>query len=400
MLEEMMRRFFSNKSINRMYIHSSLFNLAERIGWIFGPIFLIKVGYSIPQVFCMWACLFMIRLPARYIFLKILPWTGLVRSAIMGLTSYIIALTMLPLLRDDVSWLAPFLLFYSIGMTFYWTSYHTMFGMLGDQKDRGKQVAMLSSISLLLMAFEPYISSMIIHFVGYQALFAASAVLMALAVLPLLGISIKTPVFQSSHSKAQRDACRWVAAYHAFCSFKEYGHPFLWRLIVFFMLADIMKFGAALTGGLLFLAAIQLFIGDAVDRGRGYLLLKIGTVVTLIQVFVRALLITTPVGVAMSEGLSVGGKLMTQVEANFYNRGKDAENYFYYIYWAEVAWDIGAMTTLLTMASMAWVGFTLTQIMMIITPFGLIGFYFVNAAMDENKKRSRKIAIPPIENSI
>ena len=333
--------------------------------------------------------------------MKILPRLGLVRAAILGLGFYIVALCMLPYLRSNADWLAPFFLFYALGMTFYWTAFHTLFGIVGDKADRGKQVAMLSTLSLLLMVFEPYASALLIHFVSYDALFMVSAVLMGLAAIPLVGIEIATPVYHVTGGKAQREACKWVAWYHVFCSFKEYGHPFLWRLIVFFMLSDILKFGLAMTAGLLFLAVIQLFIGEAVDKGRGYFLLKIGTAIAVVQIFVRGLLITTPIGVAMSEGLSVGQKLMTQVEANFYNRGKDAENYFYYIYWAEVAWDLGALATLLTMAAMAYAGFELTTIMMTIAPFGLIGFYIVNAQLDENrKKRHRKAVIPPIGNNI
>ena len=129
--------------------------------------------------------------------------------------------------------------------------------------------------------------------------------------------------------------------------------------------------------------------------------MKIGTAIVMVQIFVRGLFITTPMGIALTEGLSVGQKLMTQVEANFYNRGKDAENYFYYIYWAEMAWDLGAMTTLLVMAGMAYAGFALTTIMMTIAPFGLIGFYIVNAQLDESKSRRHKaVPIPPIPNNI
>jgi hypothetical protein len=265
-----MRKFFTNKAVNRIYVHTTLFNFAERIGWIFGPIFLIKSGYSVSHVLTLWATLFMIRLPARYIFLKILPWLGLVRAAVMGLGFYVVALCMLPNLRDDPIWFAPFFLFYSLGMTFYWTAYHTIFGMVGDKADRGKQVAMLATLSLLLMAFEPYASALLIHFVSYDALFLVSAVLMALAAIPLMEMKVATPVFEKTYSLELRQACKWVSWYHAFCSFKEYGHPFLWRLIVFFMLSDILKFGFAMTAGLLLLAGIQLFIGDAVDKGRGF----------------------------------------------------------------------------------------------------------------------------------
>ncbi len=373
-----MRRFFTNKDVNRIYAHGVLFNFAERTGWIFGPLFLVKSGYSIPEVLLMWASMFMIRLPARYIYLQFLSFFGLVRALCIGIFFFIAGLAILPMLPDAPDLLAPFLLCYSLGMMFYWTAYHTIFGMLGDKADRGKQVAMLGTLSLLALAFEPYISALIAHHIGFGALFIFSAFLMLLSALPLLKLKIKVPIPQKKHSKAQREACRWVVIFHIFCAIKEYGHPFLWRLAAFLMLGSIVKFGAAMTAGYLLLAGIQLFVGDWIDKGKGYLLLKLGTVIALLQVFIRALSITTPVGVAASEGMSVGQKMMAQIDANFYNQGKDTENYFHYIYWAEVAWDGSAMGMLLIMAALAYMGLPLTTIMMVLAPIGLLGVYWIN----------------------
>lgn len=381
-----MRRYFSNKSVNRLYIHKSTFAMAERIGWIFGPIFLLKIGYTVPEALTMWAALFMMRIPLRYLYARTLHVVGLKKGLLGGLFFFGAAMMFLPYLETNIDLLAPFLLLYSIGMTLYWTAFHTIFGMLGDAGDRGKQVAMLNVLIQIVTSVVPLISGAIAYYISYQALFYLAALLMAAASVPVLPLTIKTPEATGKHSKKQREACRWLATFHFFYAIKDYAHTFLWRITLFTMLGNVLKFGGVLTLGLLILSMVQLFIGSAVDKGRGYFWLKIGAVITFLQMLARAFWVTTPMAAAASEAMSVGNQMMMQAETNLYNRGKDVENYFYYIYWGEVAWDLGSMLTLLAMAGLAFMGMQLQMILITLAPIGLLGYYIMNMKLMEKAK--------------
>lgn len=364
-----MRHFFANRSVNRLYAHSAIFLIAENIGWVFGPLFLLNLGYSIPAAIFLWASLFLLRLPLRYFYLRYPAFFGLKRGIVLGLCGYAGALAFLPFVRENPDLLGPFLIIYSIGMTFYWTGYHTLFGLVGDQAHRGKQVAMVNSLSLFFIAFVPYVSASIIEYIGYGALFALSAAMMLIAAAPVL--LLETPVLADKrhHSPELRAACRWIGLYHTFTAMREYGHTFIWRIIVFTMLGNLMLFGTVMTVGLLILAVMQLFVGSLVDKGRGYGLLKIGAVLTFIQITLRGFFVATPSAMAASEGMTLGKYFMTQAEANYYNRGKDSSDYFYYIYWGEAAWDVGAVITLGSMAVLIQLG---TPIIWMLG-FGVIG---------------------------
>ncbi len=373
-----MRSFFTNKDVNRIFLHKFLFNIAERIGWIFGPIFLLQQGYSLPLTLVIWSGIFAIRLPMRYLYLRGLRFFGLVRGVCVGLVFYAAAFLFLPHLKENPDYLPWFILLIGIAMTFYYTAFHTLFGVMGDKQDRGKHVAMLNTISMMLGALIPLLSAILVAKTSYYVLFSLSSLIMVAACVPLIGMQAPVPVYHKNHNATQRAACRWIAEFHFFYAIKEYAHAFLWRIIVFTMVGSLLMFGTILTAGLVIFAIIQLFAGSWVDKGKGYLLMKLGVIISVIQVLIRAFIPAVPAAMAATESLSVGGQLMAQADANFYNRGKDTDNYFYYIYWAEASWDGTVMMILLLMAGMVYVGLSLQMIMLLLAPIGLVGLYWIN----------------------
>ncbi len=373
-----MRKFFTNRDINHLFLHKFLYNIGERIGWIFGPIFMLKLGYSVPLTLAIWSGLFAMRLPIRYLYLRSFQFFGLTRAVCFGLICYAGAMCFLPHIEDNPGLIPYFLLIFSVAMTFYYTAYHTIFGLVGDKGNRGKHVAVINMMSTMFSALIPFLSAVIVEKAGFETLFSISALVMVVATIPLLKLNFPTPKLHKHHSAKQRAACRWIMKFHCFYAIKDYASTFLWRFVVFTMVGSLMMFGTIMTAGLILFAILQLFVGHYIDKGKGYLMLKIGTAISLVQVLLRSVIPAVPAAMAATEGLSIGGQLMTQADANFYNQGKDVESYFNYIYWAEVSWDASVMTILLTMAGMAYMGISLQMIMLILSPIGLIGLYWIN----------------------
>lgn len=374
----MIKQYFDNAGINRLYAHNALFTVAETIGWVFGPLYLLELGYTLPIVFLIWAGLFAVRLPLRYLYWWQIERIGLRGGAIIGLGCYAVGALMLPFLPQHQTVLPLFLFFYATGMTLYWTAFHTLFGMIGDAEKRGNQLAMLKSLDMAITAAIPALSGMIVLWFGFAALFWIVAIGMLIAAIPLL--AIQPPLIRRHvvHTAEHQKSCRWVAQYHIWHGVKEYGHPFLWRIMVFVFVGNVTDFGWLMTAGLALLIATELFIGKAIDKGDGFRWLQRGAVIAQIQIIFRAFFATTPALIVASETLSVSAQLMAQSTANFYNQGGDADNYFHYIYWGEAGWDIGAALSLSAMAAAIYLGASLPWLLLLTGSFGLWGLYRIN----------------------
>ncbi|TAH36054.1 MAG: hypothetical protein EYC62_02845 [Alphaproteobacteria bacterium] len=373
-----MRKFFTNRDVNHIFLHKLIYYCGERIGWIFGPIFMLQLGYGIDVTLAIWSGIFAMRLPIRYLYLRSFKFFGLTRAVCFGLVCYAGAMCFLPHIKERPDLIPWFLLVFSVAMTFYYTAFHTIFGLVGDTGNRGKHMSMINTLSTILSALIPLLSATIVGLAGFETLFSISAILMVIAAIPLWKLKTPTPKLLTKHSEKQKAAVRWIMKYHFFYAIKEYASIFLWRFVVFTMVGSLMMFGTVLTAGLIFFAILQLFVGHYIDKGRGYLMLKIGTAISLVQVLIRSAIPGVPAAMAVTEGLSIGNQLMTQADVNFYNQGKTAESYFHYIYWAEVAWDASVTAILLTIAGMVHIGFSLQMIMLILSPIGLLGLYWIN----------------------
>ena len=304
----MIKQYFDNAGINRLYLHNVLFTGAETIGWVFGPLYLLELGYALPVVFLIWAGLFAVRLPMRYLYWWQIERIGLRGGAIVGLACYAVGALMLPFLSQDQTILPLFLLFYAAGMTLYWTAFHTLFGMIGDAEKRGNQLAMLKSLDMAITAAIPAISGMIVLWFGFQALFWTVALGMLIAAWPLFAIHPPTIHRQVDYTPEHQKSCRWVMQYHLWHGVKEYGHPFLWRVMVFLMVGSVTEFGWLMTAGLALLIAAELFIGKAIDKGDGFRWLQRGAFIAQIQIIFRAFFATTPALIVASETLSVSSR--------------------------------------------------------------------------------------------
>ncbi len=373
-----MRHYFTNSGINKIYAHGAIFTGAESIGWVFGPLYLLELGYSISATFLVWAGLFAVRLPMRYLYWWQIERIGLRGGVIGGLAFYAAGIAILPSLPERPDLLPLFVGLYAAGMTLYWTAFHTLFGMIGDDDKRGNQLAMLKSLNMVISALVPGFSALIVTGLGFIWLFAISAFGMLLAAAPLL--TLPMPQLKRGYAKTaeHQTACSWIFQFHWWLGIKEYGHPFLWRVMVYLMIGSIAGFGGVMTAGLLILVVLELLVGRAVDKGNGFRLFQCGALIAQLQILFRAFLATTPAAIIASEAMSVSSQLMGQATANFYNQGADSENYFHYIYIGEVGWDLGAAISLSAMAGLIYLGAPLPWLLVATGSIGLWGLYRIN----------------------
>jgi MFS family permease len=373
----MIKRFFHDANVNRLYLHSVLFNIATKIKLVFGPVFLLQHGYSVVQTLLIFAGFFALRFFIRLGYLALFPYLKLRGSIILGALLTAACLPALFLATEPL-FLPLYMLIFAAGETFYYTAYNTLFGFHGEAEHKGKHFSMMFCISLLAMAGAPVLSALVITSIGYMWLFGFTAALMLFSILPLLSLTDTKERFTSFKESRKDKMNKWVFGFHFSNALHETGQNLLWSIAVFLMIGSVMEFGVITTAGILLLAVLQLVIGAWVDRGGGYPLFRLGAMTKGVQAILRAFAVTTPAAIVASEGLTIGRHLMTQADTDFYNGSKVARNHLWYFYYAEGGFDAGAVIVLLITASLYAVGISIPISLVLVAIPGLMGAaYFV-----------------------
>jgi len=91
-----------------------------------------------------------------------------------------------------VAWpLIAFVTFSVLYKTLYWAPFHIDFAKFTEKKYRGKQMSLLLNFSEVFLTLTPIIAGVVIASYGFNHLFIISAVVVSLAIIPLLFIEEK-----------------------------------------------------------------------------------------------------------------------------------------------------------------------------------------------------------------
>jgi MFS family permease len=287
---------------------------------------------------------------------------GLKKQIYFGLIFSVISLSILFL---SLKW--PFLLFlaspfWGLSTGFYWFGCHGMMVKLGDGAAFGKELGLLSSISLLFLLGAPFLGGVLIGWIGYQALFAAALIFMALSFLSLWSLK---------EEKTRHDTCLT----EIFQLFRAHRRAFLAYvgdtmgatiyaivipLYLFLILGKELSLGEFFSLSMVVVAAINLLIGRWVDvRG------KKGLIVygSILQVLVwSARMLTKGVGLWFTLDIFdrvTGGMVGIPMNVMSYEKAIEDHSTGRAVLFRELAITIGGILTCGLLVIWAWLGIDL-----------------------------------------
>ena len=171
-----------------LFLNNLTWGFASGMIWLFLPIFLFeKFNYSISKVIIFYliaAVLYGVLVPVGA---RIMTKIGLKKSLILAmpcLAFYYLSLYFFETL-GIILFIALALLMLTLFRTLYWTPYHVEFAEYGDSKERGAQIAYLSSLGLIAGVLAPFLAGFIIEQLGFPVLFIMAIILVFLSILPL-----------------------------------------------------------------------------------------------------------------------------------------------------------------------------------------------------------------------
>lgn len=361
--------YLSNRTINHLNIQASLLGLMEQAFGIFVPIYLYKNGFSLPEVFLLFALFNTARIPLRLLSFPIVRLVGLKYALMIGTVGYCLTFPLLSMVKAYDLWMLLYLLIFGTFNALHWHCFHTFYSMAGEQEHRGKQISVAAGLGTAVSALAPLLGALFIESSSFEKFFFLPLPLMVM-MLMVLNRCQNISVTKSGWHEGKKLMFNLGARIHVAEASAVYPMHIGWIFAVYFMAGEMTTLGSLITFGIIVQIIYQLWIGKVLDSGRGNIIAHIAGALRLMQVLAKAFVpLTIPRVMAIEalNGATSAHHSLSQPTA-MYNAGKDAADTFWYWLFAETAFDIGTIFGAGSVALLLWSGVPLQQTILLALP--------------------------------
>jgi len=348
--------YFRNNAVNLLNLHYAIHAVALYGGGAFYFVFLVKAGVPLPAVLGSLALILAGRFLIRPAIVPLAARVGLRPLLIIGT---LFCALQFPLLAE-VDGLGPMLLAFclvsSLGDTFYWTTYHAYFAVIGDQHHRGHQIGAREAAVALVGIVSPLATGWMLVTLGPQAAFGASAAFQILAALPLFW----TPEVKVARTApgAFKAALPGIALFFT-DGWITTGNLVVWQLALFISLGEnFVTYGGALAIAAVVGAVGGLILGRHIDAGHGSRIVWLSSLSLIALVLLRTYAAdqVALAVIANALGALVNCIYMPTLMTAVYNLAKVSPCPLRFHVATEGGWDAGGATACLTAAALISVG--------------------------------------------
>ena len=364
-----------NKTINYINIHFGLQRFAETIALTFGPIYLYKIGISIPWIFLIWAAMFGTRFFIRPFMLQLLPKIGLKKSIIIGSIIYAITYPSFLLINGlNFALLLPILLVAIVDVS-YWLPYHTYFGIMGDSEDRGKQHGVRNALIQIGNILAPLLGGSLMYYYGFIGNSLIAFLFFIICLIPLFFIEEVFPKKAFSFKEGLAKTGKRGFVIYGLEGFTTATFHFTWVLVLYFLMGE----NTLSTGGVIALTTVihiivSYFIGhnldlqheanDAITEKTKKRMLQhtpfylIGGIMSFIGIIGKTFFTWTLPSILLVEVFVMLSQALLSPYINVivYNEQKESEQPLWYQYLAETGWDVGSVFGYTAIAALVYFG--------------------------------------------
>jgi len=279
--------FFGNANVNRLNIHYGIFSLVMNGGGAFYGVYLLRAGVPAAGVLTAMAAITLCRFGFRPAIPYLAARFGLKPLVITGTLICACQYLFLANVHGVGRPLLLLILVSSIGDTFYWTTYHAYFALVGDDHHRGHQISAREALAQVVSIIGPLLTGWMLTVYGPSIAFGASTLIMATAALPLLGApNVKVARTVAGAFRAARPgillfvADGWIAS----------GYYMAWLISLFVTLhQNFNAYGGAMALAALVGAGAGMLLGRLIDAGHGQRAVMLSMAVFAATIGLRAL---------------------------------------------------------------------------------------------------------------
>jgi MFS family permease len=256
-----------NTEVKEIYWQTFIANLAVSLVFIFEPIYLYTLGYSLVGI--MW---FYVYVYAWYVVLigpgaKLTGKIGYKHAILLSNFFYVAYWIVLYLVKFHYSafFIAPVL--FALQKSFFWPAFDADVAIHDKADQRGREVGVLFSIIQITFIIAPVIAGLVSTAFGFLALFILASVLMLLSAYPIF----RTKDIYPRHRFRFKDL--W-AIFKDFPSnfFGYWGYAedlmvmSLWPVYIFIVVPKFTGVGVLTTIAMLVAAVLMLYVGNSSDH--------------------------------------------------------------------------------------------------------------------------------------
>lgn len=291
------------REIVEFYISVAIQTFALSMIFIFEPLYLYKLGFTISQILLFYTITYVLYFFITPLGGKIISRFGFEHSIFFSIPFCILYFLTLYLISFHSFFIFFAPIFLIIYKTLYWPSYHANLAKYGVEEERGKEVGALRIIGLLVGVVGPFIGGLIITSFGFNILFIIVASILFVSIIPLFTTKEKFISQKFSYKdcfnflfskKNKKDKWKFIGIG------EELIDLVLWPIFIFLIIKNYFVIGGLVSSSILLSIFATFYIGYSFDNGGGKKILKKSLLPYFIFWFIRGF-VKTIVGVFFVE---------------------------------------------------------------------------------------------------
>jgi MFS transporter, DHA1 family, inner membrane transport protein len=349
--------YFANRSFNLVYVHAALQAFASYGGEAFAFVYLLKAGVPAPLVLLAIGAMFGSRMIFRQLVLPLVRLVGLRRALIVAILAEAATYPILSQITGTGWLLFGYLALWAFSSSLYWTTYHSYVALMGDNHARGKQTSAIELIGMGMGILAPAVTGLLLTAFSPIVAFGTVAIAMALSTVPVLFGPDLAVADQAEMPREARVAARTILFADGL---RSGSFHFTWLIALFLTLgSNYAAFGGAMALSGLVGAVGGLFLGRAIDLGRGLAAVQIGFAALGVAAVARMFGWPVPfLAVAANAAAALAWPLYaTAFNARVYNLARQSPCPLRFHIVAEGGWDLGTCLSCLAAAALLYMGF-------------------------------------------
>ena len=348
-------------------MHTGFWAFGNKIVYIFGPVYMLKSGVSLPIVALIWGFSYTARFILRPLSMLLVKKIGLKKALIIGTVVYGGIFPIIYQVRGVGWWMWFLVIYLAVSDILYFLPYHSLYAGIGDLERRGQQLASRAIASLLFATAAPIVGAILAAAFGFKATYLAGVLSLLAAAVPLIFIDD----FRGNVEMGFREAYRSID-FRGFWTMlgdavKVQMETFVWVVSVFFLSADLVNFGW-LIGLQTFLTTLLLLIlGRLIDGGKAKKIFLVGSLGMALLYVSRAFLVSNITGVLLAQ-IALAVILVfweTPFDTVLYNMAKQTKSTLWFHFFGEAGADVGNGIMFYLTALLVYAGFKIQHLLVL-----------------------------------
>ncbi len=370
----MIKSFIDNPNVNLFNIHAAIIRKANDAGQLFGPIYFYQSGFPLWQVFVIFGCLHLGRIPFRLLSGRFINWFGMNWAMFVGAVGMGASYYFISFIEGLNTWFWLYTLFFVVFQPIFWLCNHLMFAVIGNPEKRGRQKAVLETLQNGLGVIFPILSALIIMQFSYHTYYLIVFAMIILSFIPIIFMEepqIPTISFKDNNTASLKSGFPW----YLHCSMREVYFYMTWTFVI--LLAsenDLVITGIFLAVGVLAQIIWQAFLGHSIDAGAGKDVSRTSFLIYLAGSLTKCFLPLNIFSITSNEVFQGLSKIYTSIVLSVavYNSAQKDTSPYWFFTGCETGWDVGTFLACMLVAIGLYFGVSLQLLILLSIPSAAI----------------------------